>query len=95
MNKIFINHLIGCKIKHIKSYFNEGILLCRYNHERILTPIGVCIEGDYPMIILLIMSNGDLLSYLSNNDNILTVKQLMHFAVQISEGILDKYNINL
>ena len=85
---------IGCKRKLIESCFNEGILLAGYQHERILTPIGVAFDGKYPMIILpLIVCNlgedspkGDLHSYLRDSQIILSEKELITFALQISEG---------
>jgi hypothetical protein len=63
-------------------------MLTDYKHERVLTPIGVCIEEKFkPMIILPLMVNGDLLSYLRNDQILLTVKQLLEIAQQIAEGI--------
>jgi hypothetical protein len=38
------------------------------------------------MIIMPLMENGDLLSYLRNDQILLTVKQLLEFAQQIAEG---------
>jgi proto-oncogene tyrosine-protein kinase Met len=56
-------------------------------HGRVLTPIGICIDGTcIPMIIMPLMENGDLLSYLRNDQILLTVKQLLEFAQQIAEG---------
>jgi len=72
----------------VKSCFKEGILLIDFEHERVLTPIGVCFEENgCPMIILPLMANGDLLNFLRKRDLLLTVKQLRQFAHQIAEGI--------
>ncbi len=94
---LFCNHIIDYKYigffsesnrKSVKSFFKEGIMLTDYKHERVLTPIGVCIEEKCnPMIILPLMVNGDLLSYLRNDQILLTVKQLLEIAQQIAEGI--------
>jgi serine/threonine protein kinase len=63
-------------------------MLSDLKHQNVLTPIGICIEENgYPMIIMLLMANGDLLSYLRNDQILLTVKQLLEFAQQIAEGI--------
>ncbi len=63
-------------------------MLIDYEHERVLTPIGICIEDNgIPIIILPLMTNGDLLTYLRKSDVILSVKQLLEFAQQIAEGI--------
>ena len=63
-------------------------MLIDFNHERVLTPIGLCIDDSgYPMIILPLMVKGDLLTYLRNDQNLLTIRQLIGFGKQISEGI--------
>ena len=41
-----------------------------FKHENVLTLIGVYFEKEgLPMVILPFMSNGDVLSYLRNEDN--------------------------
>ena len=71
----------------VESCFKEGIMLIDYKHERVLTPTGVCMGEDcYPIIILPLMVNGDLLTYLRNDQNLLTIKQLIEFGKQIAEG---------
>jgi len=82
---------LGCDTNSIESCFKEAIALCHFNHERVLTPIGVCIEDNgFPLVILPLMTNGDLLSYLRNKNIALTLKQLLIFAQQIAEGMQRK-----
>jgi len=68
-------------------------MLIDFKHERILTPIGVCIDDNgHPLIILPLMINGDLRSCLRNEEILLSLKLLLEFAQQIAEGILNSHN---
>lgn len=64
-----------------------------FKDHHVLTLIGVCFESDdslatngFPMVILPFMENGDLLSYIRNECNMPTVKDLLTFAIDISIG---------
>ena len=60
-----------------------------YKHERILSPIGISFDDqNIPMIVLPFMANGSLLNYLKRDVYFFTAKQLLCFALQICEGII-------
>jgi proto-oncogene tyrosine-protein kinase Met len=58
-----------------------------FNHSNVLKMRGICFgEDDLPMILLPYMENGDLLSYLRDGDNSLTIRDLLQFAFGIARG---------
>jgi hypothetical protein len=58
-----------------------------FNHSNVLKLRGICFgEDDLPMILLPYMAKGDLLSYLRDADNVLTIRDLLEFAFEIATG---------
>jgi hypothetical protein len=58
-----------------------------FNHSNVLKLRGICFgEDDLPMILLPYMAKGDLLSYLRDADNVLTIRDLLEFAFGIATG---------
>ena len=52
----------------------ECAKMSNFNHQNVLTLIGVCLNGgSAPYIIMPFMANGSLLSYLRNNRKTLVV----------------------
>jgi proto-oncogene tyrosine-protein kinase Met len=69
-------------------------MLIDFKHERILNPVGVCMdENGLPMIILPFMESGDLLSFLRNDEKIIAIEQLLVFCLQTTEGM--KFSIQI
>jgi serine/threonine protein kinase len=61
----------------------------QFNHLNVLKLKGICFdEDDLPLILLPFMSGGDLLSYIRDERNRLTIEQLLHFSLGIAEGII-------
>lgn len=59
-----------------------------FKDEHVLTLIGVCLQEDsLPMIVLPFMANGDLLSYIRNEQHQPTVKNLLYFAIDVGNGM--------
>ncbi|XP_054159068.1 hepatocyte growth factor receptor-like [Oppia nitens] len=75
-------------VNTIETFLKEGLIIKDFNHLNVLTLIGVCFEttGE-PIIILPFMSNGDMLSYIRNDSNYLTVRMLLLFAIDIAKGM--------
>jgi len=72
----------------IKSFLQEGLMMKDFKHHHVLTLIGVCFEDEgSPMVVLPYMQNGDLLSYIRDEKNMPTVKNLLTFAIEIAKGI--------
>jgi len=58
-----------------------------FQHENVLELIGVTLVDRMPAILLPLMQNGDLRSYLRDADNQISEKDLIGFAIQIAQGI--------
>jgi proto-oncogene tyrosine-protein kinase Met len=71
----------------IKSFLDEGLIMRDFSHPNVLKLRGICFdENDLPMILLPFMAKGDLLSYIRNAKNCLTLKDLSLFALGIANG---------
>ena len=59
-----------------------------FKHNNVLSLIGVSFKEDKSsMIIIPYMSNGNLLSYIKDANNLPTVKDMLTFAIDIAKGI--------
>ena len=59
-----------------------------FNHRNVLKIYGVCTApGEYPIIVLPYMENGDLRGFLRDSVNELTVIELIGFCVDIACGM--------
>jgi hypothetical protein len=58
-----------------------------FDHCNVLKLRGICFgEDNLPIIILPCMQNGDLLSFISDSENMITVRDLGVFALGIAKG---------
>ncbi|XP_076323182.1 hepatocyte growth factor receptor-like [Tachypleus tridentatus] len=71
-----------------EAFLQEGLMMKDFHHMNVLTLIGVCFDCDgSPMVIIPYMKFGDLLSYIRNENNSPTVKDLLQYGIQIAEGM--------
>ncbi len=71
----------------INSFLDEGLIMRDLSHPNVLKLRGICFdENDLPMILLPFMAKGDLLSYIRDANNCLTLKDLSLFALGIANG---------
>ena len=60
------------------AFLKEAITMKDFHHKNVLTLIGVCFDCEgFPMVVLPFMSKGDLWSYIRNENNHPTVKDLL------------------
>ncbi len=60
-----------------------------FDHSNVLKLRGICFgEDDLPMILLPYMANGDLLLYLRDAENFLTIRDLLQLALGIARGVV-------
>lgn len=72
----------------VESFLQEGLIMKDFKHHHVLTLIGVSFEEDgSPIVVLPFMENGDLLSYIRDEKNNPTVKNLLMFAIDIAKGM--------
>jgi proto-oncogene tyrosine-protein kinase Met/macrophage-stimulating 1 receptor len=71
----------------IVSFLKEGLIMKDLNHCNVLKLRGICFGDDStPIILLPFMERGDLLSFIREMENILTVEDLSNFALGIASG---------
>ncbi|KAK2177090.1 hypothetical protein NP493_619g04032 [Ridgeia piscesae] len=70
------------------KFIDEALRMHEFDHPNILRLIGISLDNDsLPLVVLPFMKHGDLLSYIRNDNNNPTVKDLMDFGIQIAEGM--------
>ncbi|XP_060079216.1 hepatocyte growth factor receptor-like [Ylistrum balloti] len=72
----------------IGEFINEALIMKDFNHPNVLSLMGVCIDkGEFPLVILPFMENGDLLAYIRDEHNMPLVKDLVFFGLDIAKGM--------
>jgi len=72
----------------LENFLREGVMMRAFNHKNVLKIYGVCTApGEYPIIVLPYMENGDLRGFLRDSENELTVIELICLCVDISSGM--------
>lgn len=55
----------------VELFLREALLMKDFQHENVLGLVGVCIDADgSPMVLLPLMPNGDLRTYVQNPDRV-------------------------
>ena len=54
-----------------------------FNHPNVMSLIGLCIEGEMPLLIMPFMSNGSLLDYVRQN------RDKLHFIENSNKVVFD------
>ncbi|XP_062571414.1 macrophage-stimulating protein receptor-like [Saccostrea cucullata] len=72
----------------VENFLDEAIRMHEFNHPNVMTLIGICLSLDeMPLVVLPFMKHGDLLCYIRNDKNVLTLRTLVEFATDISRGM--------
>ncbi|KAH7936638.1 hypothetical protein HPB49_001882 [Dermacentor silvarum] len=70
------------------AFLEEALIMKDFHHVNVLPLIGLSIDrADGLMVIIPYMKYGDLLSYIRDERNTPTVKQLISFGVHVAEGM--------
>lgn len=73
------------------EFIQEAKLMAQFRHPHILQLVGICIDTDPCCLLLELMDNGDLLSYLRSNRpnvdtaNCLTLIDLLRMCVDVAQ----------
>lgn len=73
--------------RNIKMFIDEALVMKDFNHPHVLHLIGISFENNLPLVVLPLMENGCLLGYLRNENNTVTIKNLLRFAKEIASGM--------
>lgn len=78
----------GASHCEVEEFLKEAKLMNNFNHKHILQLIGVCLDNDPNFIIMELMEEGDLLSYLRKNrqTNVLNLSDYGQMCIDVAEG---------
>ena len=83
----------------VEEFLQEAIIMKKFNHTNVMSLFGVSVHNDKSCVILPLMINGDLKSYLTRNDVSMTyiivifncVPFNLIFKVKLNNLVLDGY----
>ncbi|GMT07045.1 hypothetical protein PENTCL1PPCAC_29219, partial [Pristionchus entomophagus] len=82
--KTLTGHVAG----GISEFVNEGLMMDRFDHPRVMTLVGISFNEDrMPIIVTDYMENGDLAKYLRDVKNKPTLRDLLNFTHEIALGM--------
>ncbi|XP_064473244.1 hepatocyte growth factor receptor-like isoform X2 [Ornithodoros turicata] len=71
-----------------QAFLEEALIMKDFHHTNVLSLIGLCVDTDGQlMVITPYMKYGDLLSYIRDERNSPTVKDLITYGIHIAEGM--------
>ncbi|KAL4226642.1 hypothetical protein ACF0H5_014623 [Mactra antiquata] len=72
----------------VQAFLKEALIMKDFNHPNVLKLIGICLGlDDMPLVVLPYMKHGDLLTYIRDENNAPTIKDLISFGIDIAEGM--------
>lgn len=85
----FVATASGLTDSEVDAFISEGEMMKDFKHHNVLTLIGFCFDqtDGTPMVITPFMANGDLNSFIRNQHNSPTVRELISWGVQVAEGM--------
>lgn len=71
-----------------RKFLEEALRMREFDHPNIVRLIGIALDKeDMPLVVLPFMKHGDLLTYIRDEHNNPTVKDLMDFGIEIAQGM--------
>ena len=68
----------------LEKLAKEVSTMLSFKHNHVMSLIGVCIDGEMPLLIMPFMSNGSVLDYVrKNKDKLLITGQLLEEEVYV------------
>lgn len=65
-------------IAEVKGFFDEALAMRDFDHVNVLSLIGVVVDCNRPLILLPLMTNGDLKSYVAKETRV--SKETKHWS---------------
>ncbi|XP_052081048.1 hepatocyte growth factor receptor-like isoform X4 [Mytilus californianus] len=85
---VAVKTILKTEVQDINAIINEAMIMKDFNHPNVMSLIGISIApGEFPLVIIPFMSNGDLLSYIRSADNKPTIKDLVKFGLDVARGM--------
>ncbi|KAK6175676.1 hypothetical protein SNE40_014078 [Patella caerulea] len=72
----------------LKDFVEEALMMKDFDHPNVLQLLGISLNKDSsPLVVLPFMGNGDLLSFVANEEKEVSVDEIISFALDISRGM--------
>ena len=80
----------GAQDKDRMDFLKEAKTLAKFNHENIVKLIGICLDNEPSYIVMELMEQGDLLSYLKRPEkspsSVLSLSDLIDMCLDVAKG---------
>ncbi|XP_059478851.1 tyrosine-protein kinase Fer isoform X1 [Neocloeon triangulifer] len=73
--------------EHRRKFLQEGRILKQYDHPNIVKLVGICVQKQPIMIVMELVPGGSLLTYLRNNANKISCRQLLAMCKDAASGM--------
>ncbi|XP_061187468.1 macrophage-stimulating protein receptor-like [Saccostrea echinata] len=70
-----------------KEFVNEALQMADFHHPNVMPLIGICLSDEMPLVILPFMRHGDMLTYIRDQNNVMTLLNILQFGVDIASGM--------
>lgn len=77
----------NCTKADVESFLEEVMRMKGFQHHNVISTIGLVLRDNQPFVVLPFMKNGDLRTYMSDQTKAFTVRELLNFGVQVSDGM--------
>ncbi|XP_076112140.1 hepatocyte growth factor receptor-like [Mytilus galloprovincialis] len=85
---VAVKTVLKTEVQDINAILDEAMIMKDFNHANVLSLIGISVApGEFPLVIIPFMSNGDLLSYIRSAENKPTIKDLVKFGLDVAKGM--------
>uniref|UniRef100_A0A915ESN7 Protein kinase domain-containing protein n=1 Tax=Ditylenchus dipsaci TaxID=166011 RepID=A0A915ESN7_9BILA len=85
------SHCIG----DVEDFLKEGAIMRQFHHPNVLRLLGISLSAEgHPSVILPFMQLGDLRSFVADPHRVITVIELLHYGMQIAEGMTYLASLN-
>ncbi|KAI0234411.1 Hepatocyte growth factor receptor [Lamellibrachia satsuma] len=74
-------------VSSVSEFLEEATVMHSFDHPNVLPLLGVVIANDRPFVIMPLMQNGDLRTFIAAPERSFTVRDLLEFGHQVAKGM--------